>query len=534
MFRMIFLLAVAAGISTADGMHSVWIGPVDPAGVRNLQEAGFDVETVLQDKARIYVSSDQEHLLELLGYFPRAVVNPVPLVPYPTLTAIYDSLDAIAARHPDICRLETVGTTEGGRPIRAVVVTDNPAQEDIEPEFRLIGAIHGDEKTGAMVALNYLRNLADYSSTSEMCSYVVQTAETWVIPVMNPDGYFNNSRYNGSGVDLNRNLSYMWASGGGGPSPFSEPETQALRDITMNNWPDLTGLENPFCSSLSLHGGEACFNYVWNYSSAPVQDTLLIVDMAADYAALCTVPGFWVTEGWAWYIINGDVNDWSYGEYGGIDHTVEVHQDKQAADWPGVASAHYMSILNLFKQSTYGFYGTVEDQVGNPLDALIQVTLQDGGDSQPLRFCRTDVTLGDYAKPVIPGNYDITASVDGCAPQTVTGVAIGSQQRVEVDFVFTTQGTGEGDPLPPSAGLTCFPNPFRGSCTLQCASGLEGVLTIYDICGRVVYEASVPAGTSAMTWDGSNAEGRRLPAGVFLARLSTGQAHAVATLVLQR
>jgi hypothetical protein len=387
-----------------------------------------------------------------------------------------------------------------------------------------------------MVALNYLRNLADFSSTSPMCSYVVNTAETWVIPVMNPDGYFSNSRYNGNGIDLNRNLSYMWQPGaGGGTSPFSEPETQHLRDVTMTEWPSLTALENPFCASATLHGGEACFNYVWNYSSAAVADTALIVQMGADYLSLCTVPGFWVTEGWAWYVITGDVNDWSYGEYGGIDHTIEVYIDKQASDWPGVSNMHYMALLDFYQSSTYGIWGTVEDNYGNPLDAQLQVTMWDGGDSQPLRFCRTDVTMGDYAKPTLPGTYSVTATVAGYAPQTVSNVNVPPSTRVEVSFVFGAEGVpgdeGHGGAAP---SISASPSPFCSSCTFALDAGVEGELSVYDICGRVVFTAPVAGGASSLSWDGTDSQGRRLPSGVYVARLAAGQESAGLKIVLRR
>jgi hypothetical protein len=536
MFRAVAVALLLSASISAGGMHSIWVGPISGSEIAALERQGFDLEGVRGCKARFYASSEQAELLGHLGYFTTEVPTPMPLVPYPTLSAVYDTLDAIVARHPDICRLQSIGATAQGRQIYAVIVSDNVAMEEVEPEFRLVGAIHGDEKTGAMVALNYLRNLADFSATSSMCSYVVNTAETWVIPVLNPDGYASNSRYNSNGVDLNRNLSYMWeAGGGGGSSPFSELETQHLRDVTMTNWPAQTGFNHPFCASASLHGGEACFNYVWNYSSAAVQDTALIVQMANDYAALCMVPGFWVTEGWAWYIIHGDVNDWSYGEYGGIDHTIEVHLDKQASDWPGVANAHYMALLDFYQKSTYGFWGTVEDQSGNPLDAMIQITVQDGTDSGPMRFCRTDVALGDYAKPALPGIYSVTATVAGYAPQTISNVSLAADSRVEVSFVFGAAGTEEqGGPGSPALAVQASPSPFSSVCNFTLISGVEGGLSIYDICGRTVFEAPVQAGSSVMAWNGTDSQGCDLPSGVYIARLAAGQESAARTIVLRR
>ncbi len=531
------LITILSSVALSEpGIYrSVWITHISPADLQALQSEGFDIESYRDSRARIYADEQDEMLLEQMGFLPIPDETRLLDAPYPSLAAVNDTLEAIVARNPDICRLENIGSSYGGRPIYAVVVSDNVDQEEIEPEFRLIGAIHGDEKAGGMVALNYLRNLADNADTSPMCEYVVETAETWVIPVMNPDGYYSNSRYNGNGVDLNRNLGYQWQSGGGGGSgPFSEPETQHLRDITMKDWPAQNGLENPFCASMSLHGGEACFNYVWNYSSAAVPDTSLIVAMANDYAGLCQVPGFWVTEGWAWYIIHGDVNDWSYGEYGGIDHTVEVHSDKQYSDWPALAAQHYMALLDFYVNSTYGFWGTVTNSYGSPLDASIQVTRTDGSDSEPMRFCRTDVIRGDYAKPALPGTYDITATVAGFAAQTVSDVVLGASERVEVSFIFDQTGVEGGQsPVPARLSLSASANPFSGSVFLYCATDLEGSLTIFDITGHSVFAAGIPAGGAAITWNGTAGNGAPMPSGVYIARLTDGSGAVSTRLVRQ-
>ncbi|MCD4700755.1 MAG: hypothetical protein K8S24_02760, partial [Candidatus Aegiribacteria sp.] len=389
--------------------YSVTLRGINMSDIRILEEQGFLIEWAHSGKAMIYVDAPQEEMLRHMGFNPAQVPITEPLVPYPSLQDIYDSIDAVIAAHPGICRKVTIGTSVEGRSIVAVVVSDNVSTEEIEPEMRIHGGIHGDEPAASTTTLNFLEVLTDNYATSPMCTYIVNNTETWIIPVLNPDGYFHDQRTNAHGIDLNRNLSYMWTGSGGGSAPFCEPETAALRDLTMQSWPDIENFINPFTAGLSLHGGEKCINTVWNYTEVPLpEDSGLIHQQAIDYASAPGIVsyfsgGFWIAyPGASWYAINGDVNDWSYGECGTVDHTIEVHENKHVSDWPGVDNAHYMAILEFFTNSTYGIWGTVTDSSGNPIDAQLALGIHDGTDSESLRFCRTDVTLGDYHKALLP------------------------------------------------------------------------------------------------------------------------------------
>jgi hypothetical protein len=530
----ILLLAALLSVSS-DGWYSVMVPEVSRADVHFLSSQGFDIEAVFGDRARVYVNDQGSDMLRSLGYSPAALEEPVPLVPYPSITEVNATLASIVSGHSDICRLETLGTSEQGRPIYAVVVTKDPTQNVAEPRIRVCGNIHGDEKGSGMTVLNFLTLLTDNYGTSDMCTYLVDNAETWVIPVANPDGYYNNSRYNASGVDLNRNLSYMWS--GGGPSPFSEPETQALRNITQPDWPALDNLRNVFAGGFSGHDGAQCVNTVWNFSvSEPIQDLALVTEQAESYALHPSIVAYYGPGNWdiwipgaSWYPTNGDVNDWSYGECGTVDHTVEVSNTKAPADWPGVASANYMPILQWAVSATYGVWGTVKDGAGNPLDAQIDISIPDGSDSTPLRFTRSDVVNGGYSKSLLPGTYNITAAVDGMGTQTQTGVVVGASEMVEINFVFYTGIEDFGTGLAPVLRITASPNPVRGVCTVTLpAGGLEGSLAVYDITGRMVHEATPAAGSGVYAWNA----GGTVPAGVYTVVYTSGGQTASARLVV--
>lgn len=86
----------------------------------------------------------------------------------------------------------------------------------------ILGAVHGDEVEGAHLAAQLFKWLQE---TNEI------DIPTLVVPVVNVDGLKANSRVNGNGVDLNRNLpSKQWNPEAReekyfpGVAPLSEPE----------------------------------------------------------------------------------------------------------------------------------------------------------------------------------------------------------------------------------------------------------------------------------------------------------------------
>lgn len=69
--------------------------------------------------------------------------------------------------------------------------------------------------------------------------YLTSRYRFYVIPSVNPDGYENGTYQNANGVNLNRNCDFDWMNGSSGDplsdkyrgtAPFSEPETQIVRD----------------------------------------------------------------------------------------------------------------------------------------------------------------------------------------------------------------------------------------------------------------------------------------------------------------
>ena len=117
-------------------------------------------------------------------------------------------------------RSRLVGESVQGRPIRAFYRGDPSATL----VTMVIGSMHGNERAGESTVRWMKRHSRPRQGTG-----------VWLVPTMNPDGARIGRRQNARGVDLNRN----WPTSGfssasssccyGGPSPASEPETQAMK-----------------------------------------------------------------------------------------------------------------------------------------------------------------------------------------------------------------------------------------------------------------------------------------------------------------
>lgn len=88
---------------------------------------------------------------------------------------------------------------------------------------------------------------------------------------------------------------------------------------------------------------------------------------------------------------------------------------------------------------------------------------------------------------------------------------------------------------PPQLSISCYPNPFAERITIQ-PEGIKQnrpyALSIYNIKGQKLLEHDGVKGDSH-TWDGRNAEGRKLPSGIYLVRLQQGGQSIVKRMVLK-
>jgi len=145
---------------------------------------------------------------------------------YGTFIAAFKSL---ANTYPELVTYEAVGKTVENNDILMFKI-GNPAGGKVLFD----GAIHGLESGGSEILYSYAEWLL--TSDDPLAKQILATDYTLLIPAVNVDNY-NNLRVNAHHVDLNRNFATNWQNSGStnttsenyhGPSPLSEPESQAL------------------------------------------------------------------------------------------------------------------------------------------------------------------------------------------------------------------------------------------------------------------------------------------------------------------
>lgn len=341
------------GLPLEEGYHSrdgYWTIVLPLPEVEMVKAEGIEVQ-VIRDNYRQYIEKRNMDQAGLIGYINshKEEFNATDVSNYAipthfklgsmggflTLAEVYSELDSMRLLFPErISARFTIGNTNSieGRPLYAVRISNNPNQTQNKPRVFYNALTHAREPMGMQQMIFFMWYLLENYESSEEIQYLVDNLELYFVPVANPDGYeFNrtmapigggdwrkNRRNNGDGtwgVDLNRNYGYKWGWDDLGSSPvpgeltyrgtgpFSEPETQAVRDFCI---------DKEFRIALNYHSYSNYLLYPWSWQNQLTPDSTLELTYA-DYLTRENgyLPG---TPGGILYNTNGDSMDWEYGE----------------------------------------------------------------------------------------------------------------------------------------------------------------------------------------------------------------------------
>jgi hypothetical protein len=234
-------------------------------------------------------------------------------------------------------KLDTVGYSIQGRPIWGLKLGKSVTGPDSRPVAFFNALTHAREPEGMQALLYFVDDLLSNYGTDPTATYMLDHRVIYVVPVVNPDGYYRNQFTNpmgggfwrknlrdnnnsgtvdsNDGVDLNRNYSYQWGYNNTGSSgspgaatyrgtaPFSEPETQAQRDLIAALQPK-TGLSFHTYGDLLLHA--------WGYTMTPSPDSDAFYEWSDDLSLGVSYQSGEPPR--VLYEVNGEFNDWCYGD----------------------------------------------------------------------------------------------------------------------------------------------------------------------------------------------------------------------------
>ena len=239
-------------------------------------------------------------------------------------------------------KIDTVGWSREGRPVWGLKVAKAVGGTDTRPVVFFNALTHSREPGSMQAVFWFIDDVLAKYGTDPLATRILDQRALYIVPLVNPDGYaVNEAIYSGSGgstfglwrkntrdnnnsgqfepdsdgVDINRNYGYNWGlndSGSSptptaetyrGPSAFSEPETQAQRDLVTALKP-VTGFSFHSHGDLLLHP--------WGSTTTPTPDNAAFAEwsdlMSRDNAyASGATPN-------VLYDVNGDFNDWAYGD----------------------------------------------------------------------------------------------------------------------------------------------------------------------------------------------------------------------------
>ncbi|XP_076452079.1 zinc carboxypeptidase-like [Babylonia areolata] len=200
---------------------------------------------------------------------------------YRRLVEVNELMYEFAARYPNLAVMKWMDhETHEGRTVYYIEIgTQSATDKDV---IFIEGLAHSREWIATASLLYTMDKMLKMYNVDPIITEAL-TKYTWVIiPVVNPDGYEYTWNYdrmwrknrnpihgaNCKGVDLNRNYDMMFGSTGVshrcsddtylGKAPFSEPETQNVRDLFLQLKPRIV-------SFLSVHAYSQLLLHPWGY-----------------------------------------------------------------------------------------------------------------------------------------------------------------------------------------------------------------------------------------------------------------------------
>ena len=327
---------------------------------------GISIESVMSDSVWGFASDEEraslrQNQFKILGDFTVETGRgghdsgfdfPAKDEKFHTYAQMEAALFKLQSENSELVKIQSIGKSFEGRDLWAAHINSSVASlasgTSGKPGVVFMGAHHAREHLSLEVPLMLAQYLLQ-NKTEPKIARLLNERDIWIMPLINPDGAefdISKSKYQlwrknrsdnhdrSFGVDLNRNYGFKWGTGGSstrtssevyrGPAPFSELETQAVRDFVDSHL-NLKTL-------LSFHSYSELILYPWGHTFEAIgnaRDLSVFKKMARTMAQW---NHYTPEASSALYIASGDTTDWAYGEHGIFAFTFEL---SPATQWAG-------------------------------------------------------------------------------------------------------------------------------------------------------------------------------------------------------
>ncbi len=443
------------GLAVDHGTHKrgfFIISDFSTSEIETARNAGFSVDVLIEDSKEYFLQQNRNNEppqrnptcsgSNTVDYETPANFQLGSMGGYLTYQEMLDNLDLMQTLYPNLITQKenissflTNGQADnstsppiGGNGIKWVKISDNPNTSESEPQILYTAIHHAREPAGLSQLIFYMWYLLENYDTDPEVKSIVDNTELYFVPVINPDGYLYNektdpngggfwrkNRFNGHGVDLNRNYDYfiggdpsngIWGGEGAssdpndqtyhGTAPFSEIEAQAMKWFVENH---------EFVMAFNNHTSGDLLLYPYGYTSnVPTVENDLFQGISEE---LVSQNGFNNILSSELYPAAGDSDDFMYGTVLTHDKIYAFTPEIGPQFWPpsnqieGICKG--MMYLNITSSKMVNNYASVKDTA--PLYVGEQNTINTSFDVKRLGLAGN----GNFTVSINPISANITA-----------------------------------------------------------------------------------------------------------------------------
>lgn len=249
--------------SEGDGI----IAEISEHAQRKLQASGYQFEVLINDVTKHFVEQSKQffkqaasgnraafetsgqsirNFIPTPSFFSTNNLPPGSMGGFYTLAEMNTEMNGLVSAFPSLVQKTSIGLSVEGRTIWCLKISDNVStDESNEPEVLYLGLQHAREAITGTSLIFFAQYLTQAYDTNQAVKDLVNNREIYIVPCVNPDGYFYNESSDPSGggmqrknrrnvgsditgqkgVDLNRNYAVDWADCAGASTSCGSPTT---------------------------------------------------------------------------------------------------------------------------------------------------------------------------------------------------------------------------------------------------------------------------------------------------------------------